>query len=221
MHIQWYGMAAFRLQDGEHTVLIDPFGPMEGLPIRINFPPLGSVWADLLLISHEHPDHNGAEVAQGQPHTIRSKAGTFQTPIGPVVGINSEHDPVAGTKRGPNTIFLFTLGGISICHFADFGESHLRPEQREAIGHPDLIFFPAGSGPTIDAAEGARIVTDLAPKWVVPMHYRTPAISFLDPPDRFLAAFDDVRHLPNSTFDLADFPATGHPIALVPASPQR
>ena len=30
---------------------------------------------------------------------------------GEVVAIASEHDYVAGTKRGPNTIFVFELGG--------------------------------------------------------------------------------------------------------------
>jgi hypothetical protein len=33
MRMQWYGQPAFLL-DGEHTVAIDPFGPMQGLADR-------------------------------------------------------------------------------------------------------------------------------------------------------------------------------------------
>lgn len=66
---------------------------------------------------------------------------------GEIVGINSEHD-VAGTQRGPNTIFWFSLGGLRDAHFGDFGQLALRPEQRAAIGAVDVVFFPVGVGPT-------------------------------------------------------------------------
>jgi L-ascorbate metabolism protein UlaG (beta-lactamase superfamily) len=39
-------------------------------------------------------------------------------------------------------------------------------------------------------------VRELQPRLVVPMHYRTEAVNFLDPPDAFLAASDgDVRRI--------------------------
>ena len=79
---------------------------------------------------------------------------------------------------------------MRVCHFGDFGQSALRPEQREAIGAVDLLFLPVGGGPTIGAAEAAEITSALDPRWVVPMHYRTPAIDFLEPADEFLALFE-------------------------------
>jgi L-ascorbate metabolism protein UlaG (beta-lactamase superfamily) len=45
-----------------------------------------------------------------------------------------------------------------------------------------------GGGPTIGGAAAAELVRSLAPKLVVPMHYRTPAIDFVEPPDAFLDA---------------------------------
>ena len=103
-----------------------------------------------------------------------------------------EHDEEAGTSRGPNTIFVFTLGGVRVCHFGDFGQTALRPEQREAIGPVDLLFLPVGGGPTIGADQAAEITRTLDPRWVVPMHYRTPAIDFLETADAFLALHDTV-----------------------------
>ena len=63
MRIQWYGQSAFLLA-GEQTVFIDPFDrPGEALAARgleFNYAPIEDVTADLLLITHEHVDHNAA-----------------------------------------------------------------------------------------------------------------------------------------------------------------
>lgn len=190
MQIRWYGQSAFLR--GERTVLIDPFGAigerMASRGLTFAYPPVEPTAADLLLITHEHADHNAAEAALGEPRVIRSTAGTFESPVGEVVAIASEHDDAAGTRRGPNTIFRFTLDGLRVCHLGDFGQPALRPEQREAIGEVDVLLVPAGGGPTIGGARAADLVRTLAPRLVVPMHYRTPALSFLDPPDEFLDA---------------------------------
>jgi L-ascorbate metabolism protein UlaG (beta-lactamase superfamily) len=190
MHIRWYGQSAFLLR-GEHTVFIDPFGPMEGLAARgmqFDYPPIEGVEAELLLVTHEHGDHNVVEVIGGSPQILRSTAGTFESPVGEVIGVASEHDDVAGTKRGPNTIFCFTLDGLRVCHFGDFGQAELRAAQKQAIGEVDVLILPVGSGPTVGGESAAAIVRALRPRLVVPMHYRTEAVNFLDPPDAFLDA---------------------------------
>lgn len=224
MQVRWYGQSAFRLVAEGKTVFIDPFGDfgpqMAARGMRFDYPAIGDVTADLLLITHEHGDHNAVEVIKGAPQVIRSTAGTLDSPVGTVVAIASEHDDVAGTRRGPNSIFCFSLGGLRICHFGDFGQLELRAEQAEAAGRPDLLFVPVGGGPTAGAQGAAAIVERLQPKWVVPMHYRTPAISFLEPPDAFFAMFNDVRHIDRPEFDTRDLGAPGAgPAVLVPAVP--
>ncbi len=130
MRVQWYGQSAFRLA-GEKTVFIDPFDrPGEALAARgleFNYAPIEDVTADLLLITHEHVDHNAAEAIGGDPVTIRSTAGRLDSPVGEVLAIASEHDDVAGTMRGPNTIFRFALDGVTFCHLGDFGQPALAP----------------------------------------------------------------------------------------------
>ena len=191
MRIQWFGQSAFLLS-GEQTVFIDPFGvPGEAMAARgleFNYAPIENVSADLLLITHEHFDHSGTEVIGGDPVVLRSTAGRLESPIGEVLAIASEHDEVAGTQRGPNTIFCFTLDGLRFCHLGDFGQHALRPEQREAIGEIDVLFIPVGGGPTIGGEPAAALVRSIAPRLVLPMHYRTPAVNFLEPADAFVAA---------------------------------
>ena len=78
MHVRWYGQSTFALR-AEHSVFIDPFGNMERMAergIRWDYPPVEGAEAELLLVTHEHGDHNAVEVVGGSPQTIRSTAGT-------------------------------------------------------------------------------------------------------------------------------------------------
>jgi len=202
MQIRWYGQSAFSLTDGDTTVFVDPFGDTSGLAergLQFDYPAISGVTADLLLVTHEHGDHNAVDVVGGNPRTIRSTAGTFDD--GAIVAVASEHDDAAGTERGPNTIFCFTLDGARVCHLGDFGQATLRAEQRTAIGDVDVLFVPVGGGPTIGGEPAAQVVRELSPRLVVPMHYRTDAVNFLEPPDEFLAALGgDVTRV-DTTFD--------------------
>jgi L-ascorbate metabolism protein UlaG (beta-lactamase superfamily) len=224
MRVEWYGQSAFHLSTPEASVFIDPFGDlsaaMAGRSIQFDYPAIEGVRADLLLVTHEHADHNGVEAIGGDPAVLRSTAGRLQSPLGEVVAVASEHDEQAGTARGPNTIFVFDLGGTRVCHFGDFGQSELRPEQAEAIGAGlDLLILPVGGGPTIGAEGAAAIVQRLAPRWVVPMHYRTPRIGFLETADAFLERYPDAHRCDGPAFQTGELPAAESPLVVVPAAP--
>ncbi len=223
MRIEWYGQSAFHLSGGGTSVAIDPFSDMSALASasgkRFDYPPIDGVAADLLLVTHEHPDHNGIEVIGGDPAILRSTAGTFQSPLGEVIAIASEHDEQAGTARGPNTIFVFSLDGLRVCHMGDFGQSELREEQARAIGDVDLLFIPVGGGPTIGAEQAAAIVERLSPRWAVPMHYRTPRVSFLETADAFLERSPFLERRPDPAFDTGELPGHEGPLVVVAAAP--
>ena len=222
MQIEWYGQSAFRLSTSQETVFIDPFADMSALAsrgIKFDYPPIEGVSADLLLVTHEHMDHNGVEAIGGDPVILRSTAGRLESPIGEVTAVASEHDEAAGTERGPNTIFVLTLEDLRVCHFGDFGQRALREEQATAIGRVDLLILPVGGGPTIGAVQAQEIVDRLRPRWVVPMHYRTPRVGFLETADAFLELSAHVERLPSPAFDTGALPARGAPVAVVPATP--
>jgi L-ascorbate metabolism protein UlaG (beta-lactamase superfamily) len=222
MRVRWYGQSSFLLT-GEKSVFIDPFGdpaPLAARGIEFRYPLIEGVTADLVLVTHEHFDHNAVDVIGGEPSVLRSP-GTHESPIGEVVGIASEHDSVAGTQRGPNTIFRFTLDGLKVAHFGDFGQSGLRPEQRSALGEVDVLFLPVGGGPTIGGEAAAALVRELDPRLVVPMHYRTAAVNFLEPPDAFVAAIGSpATHLETSEVDMEALLGTrGEPTIAFLAAP--
>jgi L-ascorbate metabolism protein UlaG (beta-lactamase superfamily) len=227
IRVEWYGQSAFRLsaqiEGGDQTtVFIDPFGDLSALSgrgVQFDYPAIEGVQAELLLVTHEHADHNGIEAIGGDPAILRSTAGRLESPLGEVVAVASEHDEQAGTARGPNTIFVFELAGTRVCHLGDFGQSALRPEQAEAIGAVDLLIVPVGGGPTIGADGAAAIVERLRPRWVVPMHYRTPRIGFLETADAFLERSPNVHRLDGPAFETGELPAAEGPLVVVPAAP--
>ncbi|MDR7392741.1 MAG: MBL fold metallo-hydrolase, partial [Armatimonadota bacterium] len=65
MKITYFGHACFLLESREgKRILIDPFNDQVGYPVP-------RVAADLVLVSHEHFDHNYVEAATGSPRVIR------------------------------------------------------------------------------------------------------------------------------------------------------
>jgi L-ascorbate metabolism protein UlaG (beta-lactamase superfamily) len=222
MQVEWYGQSAFRLTDGAATVVIDPFDDVTLLRERglgWDYPAIAGVDADVVLVTHEHVDHNGVGAIGGDPVTLRSTAGRLSSPIGEVVAVAAEHDEVAGSERGPNTLFAFRLGGRRIAHLGDLGQRALRAEQIAALGRIDVLFVPIGGWPTIGAAQAAEVATELGASVIVPMHYRTERIDWLEPVDEFLARAPRVERLRSSMFELDALPPRDTPLVVVPTAP--
>jgi L-ascorbate metabolism protein UlaG (beta-lactamase superfamily) len=226
MRIRWYGQSAFLLTAGDGSrVFIDPFGEFppemlaaqrERMPdFRFDYAPIEDVEAELLLVTHEHFDHTGVDAVGGKPHVVRSTAGTFETPLGPVVAVASEHDEVAGTQRGPNAIMVFALDGLRVAHFGDFGQTELRDAQREAVGDVDVLILPIGGGPTVGGEAAAAVVRALRPRLVVASHYGNEAVSFLGGPEPFLDALPEARVERLETSEADAEPLLGEPDAPV------
>lgn len=146
---------------------------------------IGKTQADIVTISHDHPEHAHLEAASGDPLVLRS-IGEYEVKNVLVTGVRTYHDHRCGAERGVNTAFVVEAEGLRVCHLGDLG--HLpTPDQVEELGTPDVLLVPVGGHSTIDAARAAEVVSLLEPKLAVPMHFRTElSTAELDPPDRFL-----------------------------------
>ncbi len=168
MKIVWHGHSCFEIQDGL-TVVTDPH---DGKSIGIKPP---TVKADVLLVSHDHFDHNCVRIVKGEPQIVRESG---ETVIGDlqIRGIPTFHDAEGGLKRGKNIVFCFEMDGIRFCHCGDLGHV-LDAEQAAAIGAVDVLFIPVGGVFTIDSKDAQRVIATLQPAVVIPMHYRIGGLS--------------------------------------------
>ena len=171
MQILWKGHACFQIlasigKQEQVKIVIDPYDEAVGLK-------LGVLEANILLMTHDHHDHNNQKGVKGAPFII-GNPGEYEVQGIFIKGISSFHDEVEGKERGLNTIYTIEAEGIRLCHLGDIGQKELTPDQLEAIGDVDVLFVPVGGVYTIAAKEAANIISQLEPKIAVPMHYALP-----------------------------------------------
>ena len=190
--IQWLGHSCFRMEYREYPIVIDPYedGYVPGLA------PLCTS-AGAIYCSHGHGDHNAAACVK----QTREKA----PPDLSVQEFTVPHDHHGGTRRGMNTIRQFCFGALRVVHMGDTGcvpdESTLA-----ALHGCDALLLPIGGYYTVDAPEAFAIAERIAPRCIVPMHYRGDNFGFdvLGTLDAFTALFaaEEVRFLNGDTFTL-------------------
>lgn len=184
MTIIWHGQSFFELltkdqENGELKIAIDPYDKSLGLRVP-------KVTAQILLISHSHPDHANKEAVKGNPFLIETP-GEYEVKGVFVQGIPGFHDAVGGKERGPVTIYKVEAEEMKICHLSDLGQKELTPEQVEQIGDVDILLVPVGGGHTIGAKEASSVISQIEPKLVIPMHYKIPKLKApLESIDKFL-----------------------------------
>lgn len=180
MVISWYGQSCFKIQSGDITLIIDPFDKSIGLT------PPRQIGANIVVVSHEHPDHNNVASIGGDPFVIASP-GEYDIKGVKVRGIFSFHDNEGGKERGTNTIYIIGIENMRLCHLGDLGQKELNEEQLEDIGNVDILMVPVGGHRTLDAEWASGVIKQIEPKIVIPMHYKVPSLNIdLDSVDKFL-----------------------------------
>ncbi len=184
MKIKWYGHAAFLVTSDQGVKMItDPYesGAYGG---QLSYGKIKDQ-ADIVLISHDHADHNDPKSLPGSPEIVKGSGSKTVKGIS-IKGISTYHDPSKGSERGANTIFTLTVDGIKICHLGDLG--HILSEKELAdIGSVDILLIPVGGYFTIDAKEATRVAEQIKPKILIPMHFKTEKCGFpITPVEDFL-----------------------------------
>ena len=154
VEIIWRGHSCFELRSSQASVVIDPYLQVPGYGLL-------DLEADLVLVSHEHDDHNAR-------NRVRL---TGREPAVEVEVIDTFHDPQGGKLRGPNKIHVLALAGKRIAHLGDLGHE-LSQEELARLQNLDVILIPVGGHYTIDAGQAAALVKAVNPAIIVPMHYR-------------------------------------------------
>jgi len=151
--------------------------------------------------------HSYVQGIGGEPRLVTGP-GEYEISGVLIIGIATFHDAEGGRKRGRNTVYLMEVDEVSVCHLGDLGHV-LTAEQVEELGNVDVLLLPVGGMSTIDASMAAEVVRQLEPKVVVPMHYKTQALSWeLQPVGRFLKEIGvkDINSQPKLSFTRSSLP---------------
>ena len=179
LRIRWHGHSCFEITN-DVTLVTDPH---DGKSIGIPHP---DVTSDIILVSHNHYDHNSVEsVVKEKSVVVMDETAKIVSGVR-IKGIRSFHDENDGRKRGSNLIYLFSMDDIAFCHLGDLG--HLLDEDAvQQIGNVDILFTPVGGNFTIDSAKAWEIISSIKPRIVVPMHYKFDGLSLpINEVDSFL-----------------------------------
>ena len=182
--IYWAGQSCFQIsvsnsKDHSADIVIDPFEESTGLK-------LPNLSADILLVTHQHNDHNNIKDIKGTPFIIQGP-GEYEVKGVFIQGIPAFHDDVLGKEKGQNTIYIIESEEMRFCHLGDLGQKQLTDEQLEQIDSVDVLMIPVGGEYTIDSSIAQKIISQIEPKIVIPMHYSLPKLKVkLDEVSKFL-----------------------------------
>ncbi len=180
--IFWIGHASFYIKSNGSTIFIDPFRVSDKVKEK----------ADLILITHAHPDHNSEQdikrvikadtkfitaqkcfKADGKNQLATSKPG-FKTSLN---GVEIEAVPAYNHKaerlqfhpKSEDWVgYIITVDGTRIYHA---GDTDSIPEMKR-LKDIDIALLPMGGHYTMGMEEAIEAANAINPKTVVPMHYK-------------------------------------------------
>lgn len=220
MQIFWKGQSCFQMvsqiaKNSQVYIVTDPFDESVGLRVP-------KLEADILLITHFHSDHNNkkavSSVVAGKTPFIIDGPGEYEIKGIFIQGIHSWHDEKEGRERGDNTIYTIEAEDLKLCHLGDFGQKELLDEQLEKIGDIDILMIPVGGIYTIDSKIASKIISQIEPKIVIPMHYQIPRLRVkLEGLDKFLKAMGtkSIEPLNKLSIKKKDLPQEGVKIVVL------
>lgn len=179
MQITWYGHSCFRLRSRRGTVVTDPYGDDIGYR-------LPRIRADIVTVTHEHPDHDNVKAVKGKPKVINGP-GEYEIEGIFVIGIPVQYKDTPKESGIRNTMYVLDLEGVTVCHLGDLRRVPTQ-SQVEELGEVDVLLIPVGGGSTLGAAKASEVISLLEPRIVIPMHYRTKLLRGLklEPVEHFL-----------------------------------
>lgn len=155
VEIRPLGHASFRISNRGSSVVFDPFNPKA----------TGFAWkkqdANLVLISCDRPDHNYTEGVTAGGYAANG-AGEYE-----VSGVKARG---IGTGSG-NTIYQVFFEDFSFLHLGNL-DHLLEDAALGEIDEVDILFVPTGGGEVLSFEAAAKVVAQIEPRIVVPMHYR-------------------------------------------------
>lgn len=216
MRIKYLGHSCFLVTTDNGTrIVTDPYEPgaYDG---AVKYRPVGQE-ADIVLVSHGHPDHSHIESVSGNPRVVQ-EAGAVAIEDVNILGVSTYHDTSEGSERGTNVIFRLEADGLSLVHAGDLGHT-LDEATAHQLKPVDILMMPVGGFFTIGSEEMDALIDALQPGLVIPMHFKTEGVDFpIAPVDDFLSGRGKVVRPGESEVEVDAFSLPEGILVLEPAN---
>jgi L-ascorbate metabolism protein UlaG (beta-lactamase superfamily) len=197
MIITYDGIESVKISHGDFTIALNPISKESKFK-------LSSFGSDVVLITANHPDLNGADTAtrQGKEPFVIKGPGEYEVKGMFVRGFLSK-TTYDNTER-LNTVYTFELDGIKVLYLGAISDKDLDSKAKEEIGDVDIVFVPIGGDDVLNAEEAYKIASKREPKLIIPIHFG--AIGQKDALQKFLKEADskDVKPVDKLTIKKKD-----------------
>ena len=185
MKITYLGHSCFLIKDNV-SFLFDPY---KGIGYEMD-----EVYADVTFCSHAHFDHHALERVQTLKVIDKPFEGRSFTLS--VTSITCDHDEAGGSKRGKNEVYKVVCNGKTLVHLGDIGTVDERVV--DFAKGCDILFLPVGGYYTVDCKQAKELAQKIAPKHVIPMHYKTGTSTLpISTVEEFASLYDSVTTVKN------------------------
>ena len=209
LKIKWLGHASFLITASinsnisgteEVKILTEPYDPSS---FWLSYKPI-TYEADIVTISNKSDSEKLIKTIQGSPEIVVARIGKWESAGITIEGILSYRDKNLGKNRGTNTIYIFDIGGIRICHLGTIGHTITKWGLTQ-IGKIDVLLIPVGGAYTIGSYDATIVVGQIKPKITIPMHYKNDACALaIEKVDHFIKGKENVKILDSSEIEVLD-----------------
>lgn len=168
MTLTWLGQNCIKIEGKNGTVLIDPFDSKTGK--------MPKVAADVLVLPKG--------LSEKDRGFLKEPAFTIDTPGEFEVKGIFVRTAAAGEKG--TLVTRLEVDGMRIGHLGWLKQTS--DEVDAFLENVDVLLVPTGGGDVLGPAEAAKVVTDVEPRVVIPMHFKTPTASGLQSVEKFCQA---------------------------------
>ncbi len=183
VRITFLGHASFLIETPQHVTALTDYN---GINIPADPP-------DVATMNHAHPSHYTGDPDPRIPHVLRGWAedGTPRLYDLVVRDLRVSNLPTnirdadGATEHDGNSIFIFETAGLCIAHLSHLHHL-LQPQDLDTLGRIDVVMAPVDGAYTMSQADMVRVLQQIQPRMVLPMHYFT-----RDVLDSFLARVRD------------------------------
>ncbi|MDD5567070.1 MAG: MBL fold metallo-hydrolase [Patescibacteria group bacterium] len=178
MYLSWLGLNCFKIQTKDSVIITDPFQDQTGLKMP-------RLQAELVLVTEpENSQFNNIQRLSGEPFIITGP-GEYEIKQ---IFIRGLADQLNGQPLQPGfkTLYFFEIEKIAFGHLGAI-DHLLTDTQLEIFEDVDVLLVPIGGNPSLTAEKAAEVISQIEPRIVIPMYYKTPGLKVnLQPLQKFL-----------------------------------